>query len=125
MRAASAPRPLRPEESAALLALLNHADFDGRDSLLAQVDFARVVGYCGCGCATVDLAVDSAAPASSSGSPIPNEATVLGADGEPIGGVLVFVRDGYLTSLEVYDYGGVPISPFPPTSRLRLERSSA
>jgi hypothetical protein len=35
-RAAKAPRPLRFEERVALLALLNYADFDGRDALLAQ-----------------------------------------------------------------------------------------
>jgi hypothetical protein len=107
------------------LAVLNYADFDGRDALLAQVDAARVVGFCGCGCATVDLAVDSAAPASSSASPTPNEATVLGADGEPIGGLLVFVKDGYLAMLEVYAFSGDPISPFPSRERLKLHPKGA
>jgi len=122
-RPATAPRPLRPEERAALSAVLNYADFDGRDALLAQVDSARVVGYCGCGCATVLLAVESAAPASSSGSPIPNEATIIGADGDPLGGLLVFLEDGYLATLEVYSYDD-PISPFPPMERLKLLRKS-
>ena len=108
---------------AALSAVLNYADFDGRDALLAQVDSARVVGYCGCGCATVLLAVESAAPASSSGSPIPNEATIIGADGDPLGGLLVFLEDGYLATLEVYSYDD-PISPFPPMERLKLLHKS-
>jgi|NGEPerStandDraft_6_1074524.scaffolds.fasta_scaffold30312_2 hypothetical protein len=121
-RARKSPRPLQPEERAALLALLNYADFDGRDALLDQVDTARVVGFCGCGCATVEIAVDAAPSATSVAHPIPNEAVVLDEDGDAIGGVLVFVREGYLASLEVYDFNGVPISPLPSTDRLRLEQ---
>ena len=49
----------------------------------------------------------------------PNEAQVLGSDGEPVGGVLIFVKDGYLASLEVYAYED-RISPFPPVDRLDL-----
>jgi hypothetical protein len=122
-RATKSPRPLQPEERAALLALLSYAAFDGRDALLDQVDAARVVGFCGCGCATVDLAVEGAPSTTSVEHPIPNEAVVLDEDGDGIGGVLVFVREGYLASLEVYDFNGVPISPFPSTDRLRLERT--
>jgi hypothetical protein len=124
-RAAKSPRPLQPEERAALLAILNYADFDGRDALLDQVDAARVVGFCGCGCATVDLAVESEPSTTRVAYPIPNEAVVLDDEGAAIGGVLVFVSEGYLASLEVYDYGGVPINPFPPTERMKLERTSA
>jgi hypothetical protein len=120
-RAAVSPRPLSAEERAALLALLNQANFDGRDNLLAQVESLQVVGRCTCGCATVDLAVPSAPPSESVALPIPNEAVVLCEDGEAIGGVLVFATDGFLTQLEVYDNGGGPISPFPPVERLRLE----
>ncbi len=70
---AELPRPLLPEERATLLALLNYADFDGRDALLAQVDSARVDWYCGCGCATVTLTLDPAAPsAGRTYRPIPN-----------------------------------------------------
>jgi hypothetical protein len=57
--------------------------------------------------------------------PIPNEATVLDASGEPVGGVLLFVRDGLLRELEVYDYTGTPSFPFPPLHRLRLESTPA
>jgi hypothetical protein len=117
---AKAPRPLRPEERGLLTALLNHADFDGRDALLAQLEVARVVGYCGCGCASVDLAVDAPAGLDGVAHPIPNEARVLAADGEAVGGVLVFIQDGCLSMLEVYNYRGEPISPLPPTERLEL-----
>ena len=114
------PRRLLPEERATLIALLNHADFDGRDALLEQVDTARVDWYCACGCATVNLIVDPQAPsAGKTYRPIPNEADVLDANGENIGGVIVFADEGYLSNLEIYSYEE-PISPFPPLERLRL-----
>ena len=40
--------------------------------------------------------------------------------GETIGGVIVFVDDGYLSSLEIYSIAYEPISQFPPLDRLRL-----
>ena len=46
-----------------------------------------------------------------------NDLTVLDANGEPIGGVIVFLDDGYLALLEVYSYDR-PISPFPEVDRL-------
>jgi hypothetical protein len=52
------PRPLLREERETLLAILRFADFPGRDALVAQVEWTRVVSYCGCGCATVGLEVD-------------------------------------------------------------------
>ena len=114
------PRPLLEEERATLLALLNYADFDGRDALLEQADSARANWLCGCGCATINLQVDPNAPScGKTYRPIPNEAEVLDVDGENIGGVIVFADDGYLSNLEVYWYFE-PISAFPPLDRLRL-----
>ena len=106
------------------MAVLAHHDFDGRDALLAQVDAAHVVGYCGCPCASVSLSVDRSSPAAPAGtrSPLPNEATVLNADGEGIGDVIVFHDDGYLSFLEVYAFGFEEISPFPSLDRLRPHR---
>jgi hypothetical protein len=83
-------------ERAALGAILSHADFAGRAALLDQVDAARVIGGCDCGCATVDLAAKDAQASHAIAYPIPNEAAVLDAQGEIVGGMLVFVRDGYL-----------------------------
>jgi hypothetical protein len=114
------PRPLLPEERATLVALLNYADFEGRDPLVEQVDSARFDWYCGCGCATVNLSVDPAAPsARKTYRPIPNNAIVVDLNGENIGGVIVFADDGYLSSLEIFWYDE-PISPFPPLDRLQL-----
>jgi hypothetical protein len=55
-------------------------------------------------------------------SPLPNEADVIGPDGENIGGVLVFVKDGRLSSLEVYSNTERPINPLPSVSDLDLYR---
>lgn len=100
---------------------MNHVDFAGRDALLTQVDAARVDRYCSCGCATVSLTIDpSAQAAGKTYRPIPNEAHVIDANGEIIGGVIAFVDHGYLSSLEIYSFDGPPITPFPPLDRLEL-----
>jgi hypothetical protein len=111
---------LLAEERAALLALLDFADFAGRDALREQASVVRAVGECPCGCATVGLVVDPACPsAGRTYRPIPNEADVLDADGENVGGVIVFADDGYLSGLEIFSYED-PINPFPPLDELRL-----
>ena len=56
------------------------------------------------------------------GRPIPAEAVVLGNDGEPIGGVIVFLDRGYLSMLEVYAFGNDPIREWPPSDRLDVLR---
>ena len=119
-RATPAPRLLTGPKRDVLIALLTYADFAGRAALLDQVDGARVVGACGCGCATVDLAVGACKQSDSVAYPIPSEATVVDAQGEAIGGVLVFARDGRLAQLEVYSYADEPINPFPAVDRLVL-----
>jgi hypothetical protein len=113
-------RPLLPAERDALLAVLGHADFAGRDALVAQVAGTTVVGTCACGCATVDLEVDHSLPSVPWASGlIPNEAQVLDGAGEPLGGILVFLTDGYLSLLEVFSYAE-PITSLPAVDRLRL-----
>jgi hypothetical protein len=118
------PRPLSEAERDTLELLLRHTDFEGRDALLAQIDHASVVGGCGCGCATVDLKITGNVPPSARRSelprPVPTKATALDNAGEPIGGVLLFEKDGYLATLEIYNHGPEPINPFPPIEQLRV-----
>jgi hypothetical protein len=117
-RRADLPRPLLDSERVALLAILDAQDFPGRDALRAQAASALVDGYCGCGCASVDLRVDDGAPrAVGTPSPIPNGAQVNDAAGEPIGGIIVFLDEGRLSLLEIFAYED-PISPIPPLNRL-------
>jgi hypothetical protein len=116
------PRPLVAAEREVLLALLNLADFPGRDALVSQVEFARVDGYCACPCASFSLVVDPDAPqAFGTLRPAPNEADVVDADGALVGGIILFTEDGYLSYVDVHSYDE-PISPMPPVERLRLRR---
>jgi hypothetical protein len=63
-----------------------------------------VIGRCGCGCATIDLWVDPtrAGPSTVVRDAIPVEARSLRDD--PPYELLLFVRDGYLESVEIVDY---------------------
>jgi hypothetical protein len=71
-----APRELTEKERAVLGFLLDE-DFKGVDQLRAQVTSTVVVGQCDCGCPTIDLGLDPAAPSSTlSGRLAPTEAMV-------------------------------------------------
>jgi hypothetical protein len=115
----SEERSLNADEARVLDQLLS-LDFPGASELRLQQAHARVVGRCQCGCATVDLAVDisSAPPAQGVRSPIPAEAEVVGEGEQPPGGVIVFLKDGYLSGLEIYSYGE-PIRAWPAAGSLR------
>jgi len=115
----SEERVLSADEARVMDQLLS-LDFPGASELRLQQAHARVVGRCQCGCATVDLAVDvsSAPPALGVPSPIPAEAEVVGEGDQPVGGVIVFLKDGYLSGLEIYSYGE-PIRAWPPAGSLR------
>jgi hypothetical protein len=99
-----APRPLTTTERALLEALLAH-DFAGAASLRQQVSRATATRGCSCGCGTLDLQVAGDAPTVAVGGPAPVEGTVRGADGRPVGGVLLFVEDGRLSRLDVTSHG--------------------
>lgn len=106
------PRPLSDNERAVVARLLS-VPFPGRDELRAQLSFTTVEGRCGCGCATVDLAVErgTAAPA-----PVLSSAPVSAdlSDGEYYAGIVLLVDDeGYLSCLEVYAIGDEPVRQLP------------
>ena len=97
----AARRPLTTTERALLDALLDH-EFDGVEELRAQARRATASTGCECGCVTIDLHVPEDVPVSSATGPAPVEGTVVDAAGEPIGGVLLFVRHGRISGLEVH-----------------------
>jgi len=107
------PRPLSAEEKA-LADFLLSAEFPGRDELRVQLDSVKVVGICECGCGTVELAVEGDVPRSVCREPIPIEAHDDALD------VLLFVRDGVLSSLEIVDYKDRRPLPYPRPSDLEL-----
>ena len=58
-------------------------------------------------------------PRSDAESPVPVAGDVLDAEGEPVGGLLLFVGDGLLSSLEVYSEADVDPLPLPRADRVR------
>lgn len=116
------PRPLSVEEEAVLRYSIEHCRSRDREALMAQVPSARVRGYCGCGCATVDLLIsDPGVPRARDGHPPFGEIAVLDEDGRAIGTVTIFVVAGLLHTIELVDNGDGPISPMPPLERLELQ----
>jgi hypothetical protein len=111
-------RPLTRTERSLLDSLLDH-DFDGVAELRTQVEHATASSGCECGCGMIDLHVPADLPVSSAAGPVPVEGTVLDAEGEAIGGVLLFVEHGRLAGLEIYS-DDEPL-PFWASERMRVE----
>ena len=95
-------RPLTSEERAVLEVLLSR-EFPGHAELVAQAASVRTGGSsCSCGCPSFSLIPDRALP------PAPvAQRMVSDAHGDDPGGnrvgVLLFVDDGYLSEVEIYD----------------------
>lgn len=90
-------RRLTTDEDAALRWILSLEDFPGADALRAQVAHVRAIW----GRTTeLDLEVSDASPAPVPDGILPVSANVVGANDEPIGFITVWVKDGYLASLE-------------------------
>jgi hypothetical protein len=115
-------RPLTSNEVTLLDALLRH-EFSGVDELRVQAGQVRASPGCTCGCGTLNLHVPDTAPRSGAGNPVPVEGTVVDADGEPIGGLLLFVDDGRLSGLEVYSLVDDPL-PMPLPERVRWQTAA-
>lgn len=109
-------RPLTAEEYRLARWILEHGVPEA-GPFLAQLDRARVVAQCVCGCPSVDLGVD--------GEPVPGGGPFVLGDflfGEPDNpfGVFVFQHDGRLAGLEVYGLAGEdppPVLPRPEVLR--------
>ena len=107
-----APRPLTTNERGLLDALLAH-DFPGAPELRAQLDRTTATPGCTCGCGTLDLHVPADAVLAPAGGAAPVEGTVVGPDGRPVGGVLLFVEEGRLARLDISSYGDPLRAPAP------------
>jgi hypothetical protein len=105
-------RALTSNERAVLNAFLLH-EFDGVEALRVQARQVLASPGCSCGCGSIDLHAPNDTPMSSAGSPLPVEGEVLGDDGKPIGGLLLFLDDGRLTGLEVYSFDDPLPMPLP------------
>lgn len=108
------PRPLTERENDILEFLLS-ADFPGVEKLRKQAETVRVTGRCDCGCATVYLSVDESLPTAGEVEQYAavNAAGRSGPDDAPPAELILFVRDGQLSSVEIVWYDN-PIPKFPP-----------
>jgi hypothetical protein len=98
------PGPLSTDESELLDALLGH-EFAGVQELRQQARHIEAKSGCTCGCGTIDFVFDGApVPRSEAPTPVPVEGRVAGAGGDDVGGLILFLKDGMLQSLEIYSY---------------------
>lgn len=98
------PSPLLDDERALLNALLAH-DFPGVEELREQALHVTAKRGCECGCGTIEFVADGT-PVARSGAtnPVPVDGFVTTADGDEAGGLILFVSDGMLQSLEIYSH---------------------
>lgn len=96
-------RPLTEREKTLLRWLLEHGAPCGRE-FLPQIDRTRVSGRCGCGCATIDLAVDGLQDACLGLTPVADFFYRTPSGG--LCGAMVLVRGERLAGLEVWSVDG-------------------
>jgi hypothetical protein len=95
-------RPLTVAEHRLLAFLLDRSTEAG--AYQGQLSLARVVSRCGCGCPTVDLALDGGSGRSGA-SIILADVTGRSPEGVLVG-VILHGREGELSELEVYSVDG-------------------
>jgi len=96
------PRPLEAGEQELIEALLG-AVRSGFGRYLGQLANVEVVGRCQCGCPSVDLEVGSGPR---NGTPKPLVLADAESPGEVPVGVILWVRGGALSGLEVHPWDG-------------------
>lgn len=97
------PRPMTGREAETLEFMLS-AGFPGNEVLREQASRALVIEQCTCGCATIDFGLESDAPVAPEiqGAPLV-QTRARDMDEHPVG-LMLFVRDGRLSSLEIVWY---------------------
>ena len=98
-------RPLTDGEASLVRWLLNHG-ISRAKKYLPQLDRARVVSRCYCGCASIDFAIGGVVPPPANGISILADFEWKSPGGE-LFGVFVFERAGLLAGLEVWSQDGV------------------
>ena len=104
-------RPIN-EHEAALVAALLAPTLDGFEELRRQIPHATVIPGCKCGCGTMDFIFDDPSadvPRSAATSPTAWSPDIVDDEGNVVGSLILFLRDGLLHSLEVVSY----IDPLP------------
>lgn len=111
------PRPLSAREAETLRFMLSVEDAR-LEPLREQLDVVAVSGKCGCGCATINLAVDRARARQAPGlcSPVIDSQTRDVDDRYGPFELILFLEDGWLAGLEVVYYANTPPPEFPDIS---------
>lgn len=94
------PRELSSDEWRILNKMMS-VDFEGKEIILEQLRFARVISYCPCGCKTIDIQIDKDVPKYQYEKRIPVELMILSKTGVPII-ASIHIENGYIKELEVY-----------------------
>jgi len=108
-------RPLTKAEYELARWMLEHGKPPGRQ-FLSQLERARVVSRCPCGCASIDFQVEGR-PAPVGGLNILGD-FVFGGE-QDLAGAFVFEQNGVLAGLEVYGLAGDAPKDLPHSSALR------
>lgn len=93
-------RSLSESEQALIAALLSYLP-EGAESFLAQLEQARVVDHCSCGCPSIDLAIGKARKRAAGDTEILIGADGCSPEGTPVG-IILWAQAGNLSSLEVH-----------------------
>ncbi|GAC44482.1 hypothetical protein [Paenibacillus popilliae] len=93
-------RDLSIEEKRWIHKLLS-VNFDGRDILKNQMEYAKVIGSCLCGCRTIDIEIESKSHCFHNQTRVPVEMIIDNGNSAPTIFYL-HVVEGYITELEVF-----------------------
>ena len=108
-------RPLAENEAAALAFMLS-VDDPRIEPLRKQAEFATVNWECTCGCATINFTIDRSRASAATGlcSPVIDAYRRAPVSDDEFCELILFLKDGWLSSLELVWYGAKPIAEFPP-----------
>ena len=93
------PRELSIDEWSILNKMLS-VDFEGKDIISIQLKSAKVIGYCPCGCKTIDIQVGSNLPKYEYNKRVPIELRIFSEEEVPII-ASIHVVNGYINELEI------------------------
>jgi hypothetical protein len=110
-------KELSPDERTLLVWLIEHGTSDALE-YAAQIEQARVVGRCRCGCPTIDLGIAGAKERTVGGSKILADFVGETLEGFRVG-VLLHAREGKLSELEVYSLDREGIFSLPTIESLK------
>ena len=111
-------RPLTRAETVLVKWLLEHGTDTARE-LLPQLDRARVVSRCSCGCASVDFSVDGKVAPPKTGMTVVSDHRWDSPEGYFFG-VFAYAREGLLSGIDLWSIDGrATASLLPDTNQLR------